>query len=91
MKDKKGDYWNGSVLCCTVQHTLCNMSLDLSVLFLYILGRIACMQCIDAVFCYRCSMACVCLSDTAMSCAKTAEPIKMPFGMWTYWVQGIVC
>jgi len=22
-------------------------------------------------------------SDSAVSCAKTAEPIKMPFGIWT--------
>jgi len=25
----------------------------------------------------------VCLFDIAMSCAKTDEPIEMPFGMWT--------
>jgi len=25
----------------------------------------------------------VCLLVIAMSCAKTAEPIKMPFGVWT--------
>jgi len=27
----------------------------------------------------------VCLLDTNMSCAKTAEPIEMPFGAWTPW------
>jgi len=26
---------------------------------------------------------CVCLLDTAMSCAKTAEPIEMSFGVWS--------
>ena len=25
----------------------------------------------------------VCLLDTTASCANTAEPIQMPFGMWT--------
>jgi len=25
----------------------------------------------------------VCLSITIVSCTKTAEPIKMPFGLWT--------
>jgi len=26
---------------------------------------------------------CVCLLVTTVSCAKTAQPIEMPFGMWT--------
>ena len=26
----------------------------------------------------------VCLLDTSVSTAKTAEPIKMPFGSWTW-------
>ena len=26
---------------------------------------------------------CVCLLDITMSCAKTSEPIEMPFGVWT--------
>jgi len=25
--------------------------------------------------------------DTAVICAKTAEPIKMLFGLWTGWAQ----
>ena len=40
-------------------------------------------------FCYRCSVVCVCvclsvcLLDTIVSPTKAAEPIEMPFGMWT--------
>jgi len=26
---------------------------------------------------------------TAVSCAKTAEPIEIPFGLWTQWVYGL--
>ena len=40
----------------------------------------------DAVYCYKCSVGhcvAVCLLDTAMSCAKTAELIEMPFGECT--------
>ena len=34
---------------------------------------------------YRCSVVCLSVSllDTTMSCAKTAEPIEMPFGLRT--------
>jgi len=28
---------------------------------------------------------CVCLLVTTVSPAKTAEPIEMPFGLWTAW------
>ena len=30
----------------------------------------------------------VCLSDTVVICAKTAEPIEMPFGFWIRVVAG---
>jgi len=40
--------------------------------------------------CGRCGISlqvqrglCVCLFVTTMSCAETAEPIEMPFGVWT--------
>jgi len=35
--------------------------------------------------CYRSAVVCVsvCLLVSTMSCAKTAEPIEMPFGAWT--------
>jgi len=26
---------------------------------------------------------CMCLLVTTVSCAKTAEPVEMPFGVWT--------
>jgi len=32
----------------------------------------------------------VCLLDTTTNCAKAAEPITMPFGMWTLGPQGTV-
>jgi len=37
---------------------------------------------VDAAYCYRPSNV-VCQSVTVMSPAKTAEPIEMPFGLWT--------
>ena len=40
---------------------------------------ITCTECED-VPCWYLS---VCLLDTTMSCAKMAEPVKMPFGVWT--------
>jgi len=52
-----------------------------------LLNHIVCTQCIDLVYCYRCSMVsvyvCVCLLGITMNCSKTAEPVKMPFGFWT--------
>jgi len=38
----------------------------------------------DAAYCYRRSVVCVsvCLLDITVSCAKTAEPIEMPFVLW---------
>ena len=42
---------------------------------------------VDAAYCYRRScVVCrsVCQSVTIVSPAKTAEPIEMPFGMWTH-------
>jgi len=49
------------------------------------IGRIACMQCIDAPFlvCILCVCLCVCRLVTTVSCAETAEPIEVPFEMWT--------
>jgi len=52
-----------------------------------ILGRIAELRCLDAARCYRristfVSLS-VCLFVTVVSPAKTAERIKIPFGMWT--------
>ena len=32
-----------------------------------------------------CVCVSVCLLVAAMSCAKMAKPIKMPFGAWTCW------
>ena len=57
-----------------------------------LLGRIACRptQCIDAAYCYRCNVVCVCVcvrlvtAVTTVSCAKTDEPIEMLFGVWTW-------
>jgi len=37
---------------------------------------------LNAAYCYRPSSV-VCRSVTIVSPAKTAEPIEMPFGMWT--------
>jgi len=39
----------------------------------------------NAAYCYRCCVVCVshCLFDTTRSPIKTAEPIQLPFGMWT--------
>jgi len=44
----------------------------------------------DAAYCYICSVVgvSVCLLVTTMSCAKTAEPIQMPFGLRLRWAQG---
>jgi len=60
---------------------------SLLVFELVLLGHIACIQCIDAVCCYRCSriFVSVCLSvclsvgHNCESC-KMTEPIEMPFG-----------
>jgi len=40
--------------------------------------------------CCRCSMVCVCLLVTTMSCAKTAEPVEMTccLGCGLWWAQG---
>jgi len=45
---------------------------------------------VDEAYCYRwssvvCPSVClsVCLPITIVSCAKTAEPIEVPFGLWT--------
>ena len=50
-----------------------------------LLGRIACMECKDAACCCRCSVSCVsvCLLVTTVSPTKTAEPIEVPFAIWT--------
>ena len=38
---------------------------------------------VDAAYCYRRSSA-IGLSVTIVSHAKTAEPIEMPFGLWSW-------
>jgi len=50
---------------------------------LLLLGRIACMQCIDAVYCYKCSVVGV---SVCLSCAEPVKAIKMTFAVWT-WVN----
>ena len=56
---------------------------------LLLLGRIACAECKDAAYCYRCSVVrvcvCVCLVQPTVSHTKAAEPIEMSFGLWTRW------
>jgi len=52
-------------------------------------SRAACTQCIDAAYCYRCSVVCLCVSvgghnRDKVSCAKTAYLIEMPLRMWTF-------
>jgi len=41
---------------------------------------------LDVAYCYRQSSV-VCLSVTVVSSAKMAEPIEMPFGLWTQVTQ----
>ena len=43
------------------------------------------MQCIDATYCYHCSMVCVCVC-VGHNCEsdKTAELIEVPFGIWSW-------
>jgi len=50
---------------------------------LQLLGRIACTHCIDAAYCHRHSVVCVCLLVTTVSPTRTAEPSEVPFGVWT--------
>jgi len=38
---------------------------------------------VDAAYCYRWSRVVVGPSVTIMSPAKTAEPVELPFGLWT--------
>ena len=42
----------------------------------------------DADYSYHCSVVFVCLLVTSRRCAKTDEPIEMPFGVWTYRGRG---
>ena len=46
------------------------------------LGHVACAECKDVALCYRYRLASPSLS-VVVSPTKTAEPIKMPFGLWT--------
>jgi len=39
---------------------------------------------VDAAYCYRLVAWSVGLSLTVVSCAKTAEPTEMPFGLWAW-------
>ena len=66
-------------------------SLDVCCLVFLIL--LTCMQCmmlplaIDAAW-SLCLSVCVCLLVSTVSCTKAAEPVQMPFGMWTWVGQG---
>jgi len=57
-------------------------------LLLLLLGRIACTQCIRYGLLLQMShvtwSVCLSVSVTRMYCAKTAEPIEMPFGEMTF-------
>jgi len=46
-----------------------------------LLGQIACT--LSPMFRDQCVRLYVCLLVTTVSCAKSAEPIEMPFGLWT--------
>ena len=66
-----------------------------------LVGRITCTKCKEAAYCYQCPLVCgslpvsvcfcMCLLVTAMSCARTAEPVEMSFGMWTPKEPSIRC
>ena len=53
--------------------------------YLVLLCCITCRECRHAASCYRYSVVClcVCLLATTVSFTETAEPIEMPFGLWT--------
>jgi len=58
--------------------------LTLFLLIVILLCHVAYMECNDAACCYRSSVVCVsACRDTTMSCAKTAEPIKVLFQVLT--------
>jgi len=59
--------------------------IDRAPYLLTILGRIAYEQCIDAAYCYECSVVCVSVfvMVITMSCADSVEPIEMSYGVWT--------
>jgi len=46
------------------------------------LGHVACAECKDVALCYRYRLASPFVS-VVVSPTKTAEPVKMPFGLWT--------
>jgi len=49
-----------------------------------ILGGVTCSQCnVAALWCSLCACLSVCWSQPCLRCAKTNEPIEMPFGVWT--------
>jgi len=53
--------------------------------FLPFLGRITCTEYTDLASCYWRSLAClVCLLDIITSCAKMAQSIQAPLGLWTW-------
>jgi len=57
----------------------CRLSMGIKIIILFPRTPVE-----DAAYCYRCSVVCVsvCLLDITVSCAKTAEPIEMPFVLW---------
>ena len=52
------------------------------------------MQCTDAAYFTDVARSVICMSvclsvlGKRVTCAKTAEPIEMPFGGWLAWIQG---
>jgi len=64
----------------------CNADKTNLLFWLYFINLYHSTTYVDAAYCYRwSSLVCrsVCLSVTIVSFAKTAEPIKMLFGLWT--------
>jgi len=66
-----------SVLLHYLHSSTIDMNENVFLTFSALLGRVAC------VVWSMCLCLSVCLSDILMSCAKTDEPIEMPFGMWS--------
>ena len=85
--------------CCKVQHVhLCMSQCVLhivhmysSIVFLLILFEWKChwiciirAHCLTQLLHCQCFCVYVCVLFTTVSCAKTAEPIEMPFGIWSH-------
>jgi len=70
---------------CMEFHIACIRQADFWRRKAVILGRIACTWCTDAALCFRYHTVtlCVSVSGTTVGCRKMAEPIEMPFGVYT--------